>query len=514
MAAKLNYKKIAAMPRGEKVCLFIETYCKVPEGKHVGKPIKLEPFQRKFILAVYDNPHGTSRAYLSIARKNGKTALIAGICLAHIVGPVALRNSQIISGARSRDQAALLFKLMQKMVALEPELQRITRVLTSAKIIVGLPLNVEYRAISAEAKTAHGASPVVAVLDEVGQIRGPKDEFVDAIETSQGAYEAPLLIAISTQAANDDDLFSIWLDDAEAGQDPHIVSHVYKAEKDADLMDEAAWAAANPALGTFRSLADMRTLATKAQRMPSFVATFRNLNLNQRVEMNTPFISRDVWLLNSKPPADLAKKKVFGGLDLASVADLAALVLVSEDNDIEPTFWTPKEGVFEKAKADRVPYDVWANQGFIQLTPGRTIQYEFIAAHLRAVFDSYDVQSIGFDRYNMKFLRPWLVKAGFSEAELTRFVEFGQGFVSMSPALRELESRLLECEMKHGAHPVLTWCAANAVVLTDPAGNRKLAKNRGSGRIDGMVALAMAVGVMPIKVDAPPPPPKYNVSFV
>lgn len=514
MAAKLNYKKIAAMTRGEKVCLFIETYCKAPEGKHVGKPIKLEPFQRKFILAVYDNPHGTSRAYLSIARKNGKTALIAGICLAHIVGPVALRNSQIISGARSRDQAALLFKLMQKMVALEPELQRITRVLTSAKIIVGLPLNVEYRAISAEAKTAHGASPVVAVLDEVGQIRGPKDEFVDAIETSQGAHEAPLLIAISTQAANDDDLFSIWLDDAETSQDPHIVSHVYKAEKDADLMDEAAWAAANPALGTFRSLADMRTLATKAQRMPSFVATFRNLNLNQRVEMNTSFISRDVWLLNAKPPADLVKQKVFGGLDLASVVDLAALVLVSEDNDIEPTFWTPKEGLIEKAKADRVPYDVWANQGFIQLTPGRTIQYEFIAAHLRAVFDSYDVQSIGFDRYNMKFLLPWLVKAGFSEAELTRFVEFGQGFVSMSPALRELESRLLECEMKHGAHPVLTWCAANAVVLTDPAGNRKLAKNRGSGRIDGMVALAMAVGVMPIKVDAPPPPPKYNVSFV
>jgi len=504
---------IKALTTGQRVCAFIETYCRAPEGNLVGSPIRLEPFQREFILAIYDNPAGTRRAYLSIARKNGKTALIAAILLAHIVGPVARRNSQIISGARSRDQAALVFKLAQKMISLEPALQRITKIIPSGKTIIGLPMNVEYKAISAEAKTAHGLSPVVAILDEVGQIRGPQDDFVDAIETSQGAYEGPLLIAISTQAANDDDLFSIWLDDAESSKDPHIVCRVYQAARDADVLDEDAWRAANPALGTFRSIEDMRMLAEKASRMPSFGPSFRNLNLNQRVEVNAPFISRDVWMRNAGTPAEIGKRAVFGGLDLASVSDLASLVLVTEDNDIHPTFWTPTEGVAEKARNDRVPYDVWADQGFLQTTPGKSIQYEYIAEYLRVVFDTYDVKAIAFDRWNMKFLRSWLSKVGFSEAELMKFVDFGQGFVSMSPALRELEGRLLEGQMRHGGHPILKWCAANATVLSDPAGNRKLVKSRKAGRIDGMVALAMAVGVMPSAPEVKPPP-KFNVHLV
>ena len=97
--------------RGEKVCQFIERYCLIPEGAQVGQPMKQMPFQKKFILDIYDNPAGTSRAYLSVARKNGKSALIAAIMLAHLVGPEAQQNSQIISGARSRDQASLVFKL-------------------------------------------------------------------------------------------------------------------------------------------------------------------------------------------------------------------------------------------------------------------------------------------------------------------------------------------------------------------------------------------------------------------
>jgi phage terminase large subunit-like protein len=158
--------------RGEKVCAFVERFCLVPEGKSVGKPLKLMAFQRKFILDIYDNPKGTSRAYLSVARKNGKSALIAGILLAHIVGPEARLNSQIISGARSRDQAALVFKLAEKMVRLSAELLKIIRIVPSQKMLIGLTMNVEYKAISAEAGTAHGLSPVLAILDEVGQVRG------------------------------------------------------------------------------------------------------------------------------------------------------------------------------------------------------------------------------------------------------------------------------------------------------------------------------------------------------
>jgi phage terminase large subunit-like protein len=173
------------------------------------------------------------------------------------------------------------------------------------------------------------------------------------------------------------------------------------------------------------------------------------------------------------------------------------LVLVSTDGDVHARFWLPGDGIEEKSRSDRVPYDIWAKQGHLLTTPGRSIEYEFVADALRSIFDTCDVKAMAFDRYNMKFLRPWLEKVGFSEEELERFVEFGQGFVSMSPAIRELESKLLQKKLKHGNHPVLTMCAANAVTVNDPAGNRKFTKQKATGRIDGMVALAMAVGVMP-----------------
>ena len=198
-----------SMTRAEKVIAFCERYLKVPEGALVGQPLNLADFQKEFIREIYDNPQGTRRAYLAIARKNGKTGLIAALLLAHLVGPEAKPNTQIVSGARSRDQAALVFALADKMVQLSPELREIVKVVPSSKRLIGLPRNVEYKAIAAEGRTAHGLSPVLAILDEVGQVQGPQDDFVDAITTSQGAHEAPLLIAISTQAPTDADLFSV-----------------------------------------------------------------------------------------------------------------------------------------------------------------------------------------------------------------------------------------------------------------------------------------------------------------
>jgi phage terminase large subunit-like protein len=158
----------------------------------------------------------------------------------------------------------------------------------------------------------------------------------------------------------------------------------------------------------------------------------------------------------------------------------------------------------EKARKDRVPYDLWRSEGFLETTPGRSIEYEYVAEYLRGVFDDLDIRSIAFDRWNFRHLRPWLENAGFSEAELDgRFVEFGQGFQSMSPALRDLESSILQGKLLHSNHPVLNMCAANAVVQTDPAGNRKLSKSKSRGRIDGMVALAMAMSVAATHEDEP-----------
>lgn len=489
--------------RGERVIAFIHEFCKTPDGAHVGKPLVLADFQQQFIREIYDNPAGTRRAYLSIARKNGKSGLIAGILLAHICGPEAISNSQIVSGAMSRDQAALVFKLASDMIRLDPRLVEVTRVIPSKKAIVGLARNVEYKALAADGATAHGLSPVLAILDEVGQIRGPQSDFVDAITTSQGAHAAPLLIAISTQAPTDADLFSIWLDDAATSKDPRIVSHVYAAPEGCDVMDEAAWLAANPAMGLFRSLDDLREQALQAHRMPATENSFRNLLLNQRVEARSPFVSRTVWENNGAAAQPLDERTpVYGGLDLSAVNDLTALVLVADHGQefsVLPTFWLPQDGLADRSRQDRVPYDVWARQGYLETTPGASIQYEFVAQYLRGVFNRYNVQALAFDRYNMRFLRPWLEKAGFSERELSRFVEFGQGFASMSPALRELESALLNRKLRHGNHPVLTMCAQNATIQQDAAENRKFVKAKASGRIDGMVALAMAVGVIPNK---------------
>lgn len=491
-----------SLTRGEKVAAFIERYCIVPSGDLAGKPMRLEPFQKRFLCEIYDNPFGTRRAYLSIARKNGKTGLIAGIVLAHLVGPEARMNTQIVSGAQSRDQAGIVFDLAHKMVDLSPELSKVVRVIPSSKRLIGLRRNVEYKALSAEGKTAHGLSPVLAILDEVGQVQGPRDKFISAITTSQGAYAAALLVAISTQAPTDADLFSLWLDSQKNAPDPRVVSHVYEAPKDCALDDRAAWSIANPALGKFKAIADLESESRLAIEMPANEPEFRNLSLNQRVEAASPFVARSVWESNGASPGDLDGKTVYGGLDLSAVNDLTALILVDDEGGVHSTFWLPEHGLAEKARADHVPYDIWQKQGLLQTTPGKAIEYEYIAEYLRGVFDRCDVQKIGFDRYNMKFLRPWLEKAGFSDAELEKFVEFGQGTASMTPALRELEVKLLNHQFKHGMHPVLNMCASNAVVVGD-SGARKFDKGRARGRIDGMVALAMAVGVMPMTSEQP-----------
>lgn len=482
------------MDRADKIIRFVEHYLRVPEGAQVGQPIQLAEFQKQFIRDIYDNPHTTRRAILGIARKNGKSGLVAALLLAHLVGPEAQPNSQIISGARSRDQAALVFDLACKMVNQSAELRDIIRIVPSGKRLIGLPRNVEYKAIAAEGRTAHGLSPVLAILDEVGQVRGPQDDFVDAITTSQGAHENPLLIAISTQAPTDADLLSVWIDDAQKSKDPHTVCHLYAAHPGAEVTDKKAWKAANPALGLFRSLKDVEEQARQADRMPSVENTFRNLVLNQRVNTVSPFVSEKVWKANGAYPEEMEGVSVWGGLDLSAKTDLTALVLIWERDgvwQVQPHFWAPEQGLIDRAKRDRVPYDVWAREGYLTLTPGATVDYEWVAQHIGEVLGDVTVNAIAYDRWRIDLMRKELEEAGVD----VPMTEFGQGYKDMGPALDTLEAELLNGRIAHGMNPVLTMCASNAVASQDPAGNRKLDKAKANGRIDGMVALAMALGV-------------------
>lgn len=483
------------MTRAEKVIAFIERYCFVPEGALVGQRIKLEPFQKKFITEVYDNPDGTSHGILSIGRKNGKTALIACLLLAHLVGPVAVQNSQIVSGALSRDQASLVFNLAVKMIQLNPKLSGIVSIKPSGKRLIGLPMNVEYKALAADGKTAQGLSPVLAILDEIGQVTGSQSAFVDAITTAQGAHKNPLLLTISTQAAHDADLLSIWIDDAQTSQDPHTICHCYSAGKYLEIDDPTAWKQANPALGIFRSEDDIRKLAEKAKRMPSFENAFRNLNLNQRVSTVAAFVSQDVWKENGQPQSTPSGALAYAGLDLSAHTDLTAFVVITKDEqgktDVYPYFWTPEAGLLDRAKRDRSPYDVWVKKGFIRTTPGATVDYAHVVRDIAEILSDFDIHSIAFDRWRIDIFKKEMDAQGLN----LPLVPFGQGFKDMSPAIDALESGLLNSNLRHGMNPVLTMCAANAVIAQDPAGNRKFEKHKATGRIDGMVALAMACGI-------------------
>lgn len=485
------------MTRGERVIAFIERYCLVPEGKLVGQPVVLVPFQKRFILEVYDNPAGTTEGILSIARKNGKSALIACILLAHLAGPEARLNSQIVSGARSRDQAALVFNLAAKMIALSPDLSRLIRIVPSGKRLIGLALNVEYRALAADGHTSHGLSPVLAILDELGQVRGPQDDFVEAIETASGAYDDALRLIISTQAPTDADMLSIKIDDARRSGDPKIVAHIYAADPKADVLDPVAHRAANPALGLFRSQVELLAAAEKASRMPSAENGFRNLYLNQRVNRFAPFISPGVWgATNGAVDEDaFVTGPVYGGLDLAETTDLCAFVLIALGADgrwhVKAWFWKPEATLRDHAKRDRVPYDVWAEQGLIDTTPGVAVDYEYVARRIGDLCDGLPVAGIGYDRFRFKTLETQMQKLGIT----LPFTPVGQGYVSMAPAMDVTEIDFLNGNVRHGGNPVLTMCAANAVVIKDPAGNRKLDKSKSTGRIDGMVALVMARGI-------------------
>lgn len=481
------------LTRGDRNAEWIESHCRIPDGKLVGQPVKLTRAQKRWIKRIYDTP--TRTFILSMARKNAKTATAAFLLLLHLCGPEARPNSQLYSAAQSREQAAVLFGYASKVVRMSPDLSEYVLIRESAKQLACVELGTVYRALSAEASTAYGLSPVFTVHDETGQVRGPRSELYEALETASAAHESPLSIIISTQAPTDGDLLSLLIDDAMTGADPAIKVELYTSDKELDPFSEKAIKQANPHFEDFMNKDEVFRMAENARRLPSRENEYRNLVLNQRVEARSPFIARSIWEENGGAPEVRPGDVVYGGLDLSQVSDLTALVLTSEDGGVLPTFWLPGEGLEEKSRVDRVPYDVWAEGGFLETTPGRSIEYEFVAHRLREVFQEYQVAAMAFDRFNMRHLRPWLERAGFSEADLEKFVDFGQGFVSMSPAIRELEARLLAKRLRHGNHPVLAMCANNAVTVSDPAGNRKFTKQKATGRIDGMVALAMAIGV-------------------
>lgn len=486
--------RLGLLTRGDRNIKWIERYCRIPEGKDVGKPVILRPFQRKVIKGIYDTP--TRLAIISFGRKNGKTALVACLDLLHLVGPEMHRNSQLFSAAQAREQAGIVFNLAAKMVRFSPELTEVVYIKESAKALQVPVLGTQYRALSADATSAYGLSPVFNAHDELGQVRGPRSELYEALETASGAHEAPLSIIISTQAPNDGDLLSMLIDDAKASHDPRIKLFLWCADENDDPWSEETWRKANPALGDFLSLDEVRSQAEAARRMPSREPAFRNLILNQRVEMKSPFIARSVWDACNRAPdvGVLSLKPVWISIDLSSRQDLTCVMAGARDDvgfwHLFPKFFTPALGLTERAKRDRVPYDLWVKQGFLDTTPGASVDYSFVAAYLRDLSSRYEIAGVPFDRWKMNFLKRELDALDV----VLPLMEFGQGFKDMAPAMDATETALLNARVCHGGHPVLRMCVSSAVVTKDPAGNRKLDKAKSTNRIDGAVAMVMLIG--------------------
>lgn len=476
----------------------------MPEGKLVGQPVKLTKRQREWMRRIYDSP--TRTFILTMGRKNGKTAFAAFLLLLHLCGPESRPNGQLFSAAQSRDQAGLLFALAAKIVRQSPDLKGAVIVRDTAKQLACPERGTLYRALSADATTAFGLSPAFVVHDELGQVRGPRSELYEALETAAAAQEEPLSIVISTQAPTDADLLSVLIDDALHGGDPRVKVEIYSAPLTDDPFSVATIRKANPHYSELMNAEEVQRQAGEAKRMPSREASFRNLILNQRVEAKAPFISRSVWEENGAEVLALGSVVVYAGLDLSSRADLTAFVMVGQINGVWhvwPYFWTPEDGIYERARRDRVPYDEWHRKGWLRTTPGGSVDYEYVATDIADIVAPVNLRSIAYDRWRMDVLQKEFERQNVK----LPLMPFGQGFKDMSPALDTLESALLNKKIAHGKHPVLTMCAANAVVSKDAAGNRKLDKMRASGRIDGLVALAMALGAWGGKEEAGPKPP-------
>jgi len=486
------------LTRAEKVIRFCEVL-PITAGVHAGRRLKLRPWQRDIVNALYREKNGkriVRNAVVSMPRKQGKTALAAALALAHLIGPEAEERGQVFSAASDREQAAILFREMEAIILRIPEFAERCNIRAFTKEIIDSETGSVYRALTADGRKAHGLSPSFCVYDELAMSKDR--QLFDNLSTGTGARAEPLMLTISTQSANPHHVLSELVDYALAinegtlPQDETFYGCIYAADDNADPWDEKVWHDCNPALDDFRSLDEMRDFAAKAQKMPQREAVFRNLYLNQRVETADHFVTTAAYEACVGAIPDLTNRKVWVGLDLASVADLTACVIVSEPEVDEPFYvipfaWCPGDSIRARTEKDRVPYLTWQRQGFIEEIPGGVINYGPILEKIGWIKSNFDLQGVCFDRWGSQ-----KIIHDLEEMDIP-VIEFGQGFASMAAPVKELEKLILEKGIVFPDDPVLKWCFSNIVVEQDAAGNRKFSKGKASEKIDLAIGTVMAL---------------------
>lgn len=485
--------------RGQRNARWIEDNLYYPDGPKVGKRVKLAKFQHDIITSIYDNPKALTRtAIISMGRKNAKSFIAACILLLTLCGPEAIRNGQLYSAANSRDQAALIFQAAMKMALMSPTIRPFLKFTETKKQIFCPEIGSTYKALSKDGSTAQGLNPQLVIFDEIGQQHGPTSPLFEALATASAAQLDPLMILISTQAARDGDLFSLLIDDALTKADPSTVIKMWSCPPEIDPWTEEALKLANPAWDEWLNKGELRKMQAAAKRIPSRAAEFKNLILNMRVDVETPFISREIWEECSAPPEPYQGKDVIIGLDLSVTTDLTSMAIMHQNDDAESYSvhsinYLPDEGLMDRVVNDKTPYGIWRDMGILTTTPGRIVDYSFVAAKLFQLRDEVKSMRVVFDPYNITHFKRALLEAGFTEQWIEQnFIKMRQGFISFSPAVRKVEELILKGKLRHGNNPLLNWAMSNVRIATDAAGNRKMVKSVSSRRIDPAITLAMA----------------------
>lgn len=478
------------------------SFLKHSKGEWAGRAIELEPWQQFILWAVFGwkTAAGTRRfrtAYEEVARKNGKSTIAAGVGLYLMVAD-GEPGAEVYTAATKRDQARITHSEATRMVKASPFLRKRLTIFKDNLHIQDTAS--KFEPLGADADTMDGLNVHGAVIDEVHAHKN-RDVW-DILETATGSRRQPLMFAITTAGFDRQSLcWSLheYTEKVLAGiiQDDSFFGIIFSLDEGDDWEDEAVWPKANPNLGTSKKLDDMRRLALQAKEIPSKLYAFLRLHLSIWTQSETKWVPWEHWTACGKAvdAQGLRGRMCYGGLDLSSNTDISALVLVfppevpEDDYQVLCRFWIPEDAMVERSRRDRVPYDAWVRQGHIVATTGHVIDYDFIMSQVDEYMQVYDLREIAFDRWGATKIASDLIELGGEEF----MVQFGQGFASMSPPAKELEKLILSHKLAHGNNPVLNWMADNLVVRQDPAGNIKPDKEKSIEKIDGMVALVMAL---------------------
>lgn len=488
-----------------KACAFFPKYLRHTKGKWAGQPFHLEPWQRDLVRTLFGwkRPDGTRRfriCYVEIPRKNGKTTLAAGIAL-YLTFADGEIGAEVYSVANDTDQAAICHSEAKRMRAQSQELAReIPFVFKHA--IANARRGQAYRVLSSSAGNKDGLNVHGCIMDEFHAMVGR--ELYDVMHTAQGARQQPVEFIITTAGVSRLSIcwttrdYAIKVRDGTV-EDAEFLPCIFAAEQDDDWTDPRVWAKANPGLGRTVPLEYLAKECKRAKEQPAAENAFRRLHLNQWTEQSTRWLPMDKWRACkgavdwTELPALLAKRRGWIGLDLANTQDVAAAVGVFPDAegvfDILCKFYIPEDRIAERVRRDRVPYDVWKRQGAIVATPGNIIDYAFIRRDLNAWGKDYDIREIGFDPWNADSLTTQL-----REEDGFVTVPMRQGFHTMAEPTKRTGDLVVAGLLRHGGHPVLEWMASNMVVRLDANANMAPDKSKATEKIDGIVALIMAIG--------------------